>query len=214
MKNILERLMLAAFRAQLLERTVRWFGNAPVRCLFHLGIAALLLVSTGTAGSNTDTGKEGSARQATGVEKKDGRELPSNPEKKLANNGISPAKKTMNPEIGSVPRTSYQSSRRRDPFYSLLDGEFESEFPVKLPNIGECYLVGVVWGEGEWLAILEDKDDRSYIVREGDPVIDGYTIQVRKKEVIFTQRGYGETRTVSLKLRDREKASGTKNKAG
>ena len=181
---------------------------------FRLGVLALLLILPGMVGSSPETGKESSGRPAAVIEKSGTRGPTLNLEKKPGNNAIPPANKTVNPEIRSVPQSSYQSGRRRDPFYSLVDGEFESEFPVKLPNIAECYLVGVVWGEGEWLAILEDRDDRSYIVREGDPVIDGYTIQVRKKEVIFTQRGFGETRTVSLKLKDREKASGTKNKAG
>ena len=88
---------------------------------------------------------------------------------------------------------SYQSAGRRDPFISLvgrgLDGGSAGERPLGLQGltINEMTLRGIVLSRGEYLAVLEAPDSRTYIVRVSDSLFDGIVRAITADMVIFLQ---------------------------
>ncbi len=88
---------------------------------------------------------------------------------------------------------SYQSAGRRDPFISLfgrgLDGVSAGERPRGLQglSINEMTLRGIVLSRGEYLAVLEAPDTRTYIVRVSDILFDGIVRAITAEMVIFLQ---------------------------
>ncbi len=88
---------------------------------------------------------------------------------------------------------SYESAGRRDPFISLvgrgLDGATGGERPRGLQGltINEMTLRGIVLSRGEYLAVLEAPDARTYIVRVSDILFDGMVRAITSDVVIFLQ---------------------------
>ncbi len=88
---------------------------------------------------------------------------------------------------------SYQSAGRRDPFVSLVrrgsDGASAEDRPRGLQGLGinELTLRGIVLSRGEYLAVLEAPDTRTYIVRVSDILFDGIVRAITADMVIFLQ---------------------------
>jgi hypothetical protein len=61
-------------------------------------------------------------------------------------------------------------------------------------------MVGVLHDDYDALALLEDMEGHSYILRSGDPVENGVVLDVRERRVLFEVDDYGWLRTVALQL--------------
>jgi Tfp pilus assembly protein PilP len=94
----------------------------------------------------------------------------------------------------------YASLGKRDPFASLLAGHFEESGPDGLVNIDEVKLVGVMWGDTDRFALVEDADGYSYILREGDRVKYGTVTRLDEDRLVARINFFGMTRTVVLSL--------------
>ena len=93
----------------------------------------------------------------------------------------------------------YQAFNRRDPFQSLIDGEFE-ETELELVDIYAVKLVGVLSGGMEKYAMLEDKNGFGYIVKAGDPVRNGSIVSVGEQTLVARLTMFGQTNSVTLRL--------------
>ena len=108
-----------------------------------------------------------------------------------------PAGSTLPP--GASPGTnasgySYDPAGRRDPFVSLLgrggDVPVVGARPQGLPGllINEMTLKGVMrTPKGDFVALLQAPDNKSYIGHAGDKVLDGAIKTITAAEVVFTQ---------------------------
>jgi hypothetical protein len=105
----------------------------------------------------------------------------------------------------------YLSSRLRDPFGSLLKGRFVADGDERLMDIGSVSLLGVMWGEVDKFAMLEDEEGNGFIVRVGDPVVNGEVAGITRDTVTFRQYFFGTSTTVTLKLKPREVKGNAKN---
>ncbi|MBN1163498.1 MAG: hypothetical protein JXB45_02890 [Candidatus Krumholzibacteriota bacterium] len=99
-------------------------------------------------------------------------------------------------------RYYYKAFNRRDPFRSLVTGEFE-ESEYELVNIYGVKLVGVLSGGLERFAMLEDNNGYGYILKAGDPVRNGSIVSVGDRSVIARIAMFGQTTTVTLRLEDK-----------
>jgi hypothetical protein len=70
----------------------------------------------------------------------------------------------------------YSAFNRRDPFRSLIVGDFVSEKKMSPVDMGRVELVGIVKGELDRFALLEDDKGFSYILRIGDHVRNGSVV--------------------------------------
>jgi hypothetical protein len=100
---------------------------------------------------------------------------------------------------------TYTSGGRRDPFQSLLDGRFQSQSgDGSLVDVGDIHLVGIMWGASDKFALVEDSRGRGFVLRVGDPVVNGYISGIAKSELQIVQNAFGESQTLSIKLQPKE----------
>ena len=98
----------------------------------------------------------------------------------------------------------YTSGGRRDPFQSLIDGKFQSSGDGSLVDVGDIHLVGIMWGASDKFALVEDSRGRGFVLRVGDPVVNGYISGIAKSELQIVQNAFGESQTLSIKLQPKE----------
>ena len=99
----------------------------------------------------------------------------------------------------------YIGGGRRDPFQSLLDGRFQSHTADgSLVDVGDIHLVGIMWGSSDKFALVEDSRGHGYVLRVGDPVLNGYISGISKSELQVVQNAFGESQTLSIQLQTKE----------
>ena len=101
----------------------------------------------------------------------------------------------------------YNSLDRRDPFQSLVSGAFEGTAGTPLLDVSSMKLVGIVWGGADKFALVEDSHGHGYVLRVGDPVLNGYIAGLTKEELIVKQSSYGDTQTVTIQLQRKDGVS-------
>src|SRR5512140_2063998 len=67
----------------------------------------------------------------------------------------------------------YGSGGLRDPFTSLVNGTFISDSAHRLPDVGSLELLGVMGGDRDRFGLLEDNEGQGYVLRVGEPVVNG-----------------------------------------
>jgi hypothetical protein len=106
--------------------------------------------------------------------------------------GAPPAAGVQSP---SGPGYSYDPAGRRDPFVSLLGRGGDVPVPGAVRGqglagmlIAEVTLKGVLkTAKGDFVALLQGPDNKTYIAHSGDKVMDGAIKAITAAEVVFTQ---------------------------
>jgi len=98
----------------------------------------------------------------------------------------------------------YSSGDHRDPFQSLLDGRFQSTTDGELVDVGDIHLVGIMWGIADKFALVEDSRGRGFVLRVGDPVLNGYISGISRTELQVVQNAFGDSQTMSIQLKPKE----------
>ncbi|MBI5755368.1 MAG: pilus assembly protein PilP [Nitrospirae bacterium] len=66
---------------------------------------------------------------------------------------------------------SYRTGGRRDPFRSLILGLREKKTvgltPLQQRSLGELKVIGIIWGSGGYVAMIETPDGKGYLIKEG-----------------------------------------------
>jgi Tfp pilus assembly protein PilP len=93
------------------------------------------------------------------------------------------------------PGFSYNAEGRRDPFVSLLrrgadTGAAGGTRPAGLAGLGtaEVTLRGTMRGRDGFVGILQGADQKTYIVRPGDKLMDGTVRTVSQNDVVILQQ--------------------------
>ena len=94
----------------------------------------------------------------------------------------------------------YNALGRRDPFQSLINGEFVGadvggDAP---PDPGGMKIVGIVWGASDQFAMVEDVRGNSYVLRKGDKVQNGYVDSLRRDAVVVNVTADGQSQQVVI----------------
>lgn len=116
---------------------------------------------------------------------------------------VTPVTPTVNAAGKVVLRENlyyYDAFNRRDPFRSLVDGAFNQSDRMDTVNLSAVQLVGVVRGEVDRFALLEDASGYSYILRVGDRVHNGSVVSIGEDELVARVTNFGQTTTVRLRL--------------
>jgi Tfp pilus assembly protein PilP len=91
------------------------------------------------------------------------------------------------------PGYSYEPAGRRDPFISLLGRGDQTQPTGARPTglsgllIGEITVKGVLRDRSGFMAMLQAPDNKTYIVRVGDKLLDGSVKSISQETVIFSQ---------------------------
>jgi type IV pilus assembly protein PilP len=91
------------------------------------------------------------------------------------------------------PGYVYQPDGRRDPFISLLGRGEQTPSTAARPSglsgllIGEVTVKGVLRDRSGFMAMLQAPDNKTYVVRVGDKLLDGSVKSISQEQVIFSQ---------------------------
>jgi len=91
------------------------------------------------------------------------------------------------------PGYAYQADGRRDPFISLLGRGEQTTSATARPSglsgllIGEVTVKGVLRDRSGFMAMLQAPDNKTYVVRVGDKLLDGSVKSISREQVIFSQ---------------------------
>lgn len=98
----------------------------------------------------------------------------------------------------------YSAFNRRDPFASLIVGEFVRNKKMQVVDLTSVELVGIIKGEMDRFALLEDDNGFSYILRVGDKVKHGRVVAIGDKSLVARVTNFGQTSKFTLHLTQRE----------
>jgi len=98
----------------------------------------------------------------------------------------------------------YRSHGRNDPFKALVSGEFKQATAAETVDLNSARLVGVMWGQEDRFALVENGEGFGYILRVGDRVQHGRVVSIRKNSLTARVTLYGITNRVILKLEETE----------
>ena len=98
----------------------------------------------------------------------------------------------------------YSAFNRRDPFRSLIVGDFVSEKKMEPVDMGRVELVGIVKGDLDRFALLEDDKGFSYILRIGDSVRNGSVVAIGDESMVARVTNFGQTTKLTLHLAKEE----------
>lgn len=98
----------------------------------------------------------------------------------------------------------YQSFGKDDPFKVLVSGDFEQIGAAETVDINSAALVGVMWGQDDRFALVENGEGFGYILRVGDRVQNGRVVSIRKNSITARITLYGISNRVVLKLEETE----------
>ena len=94
----------------------------------------------------------------------------------------------------------YNAFNRRDPFRSLIVGEFISEKRMSPVDLGRVELVGIIRGDLDRFAMLEDNKGFAYILRVGDRIKNGTVVAIGDRSMVARVTNFGQTRKFTLRL--------------
>ncbi|MDH3216871.1 MAG: pilus assembly protein PilP [Candidatus Krumholzibacteria bacterium] len=97
----------------------------------------------------------------------------------------------------------YSAFNKRDPFRSLIVGEFVSEKKMSPIDLARVELVGLVKGELDRFALLEDNKGFAYILRVGDRIKNGSVVAIGDKTMVARVTNFGQSRKFTLRLAER-----------
>jgi hypothetical protein len=92
----------------------------------------------------------------------------------------------------------YSAFNRRDPFRSLIVGDFISEKRMSPVDLGRVELVGIIRGDLDRFALLEDNKGFSYILRVGDRIKNGSVVAIGDRSMVASVTNFGQTRKFTL----------------
>ena len=96
-------------------------------------------------------------------------------------------------EAAAASPYAYNPEGRRDPFVSLLGRGNDPRQPaVRAPGvpgllIAEVTVKGIVQDRSGFLAMVQAPDNKTYIVRSGDKLLDGTVKSITQDSVVFSQ---------------------------
>lgn len=113
-----------------------------------------------------------------------------------------PAGIRLNAQLDEQTTYHYNALGRRDPFQPLIGGEYVGsdlggDAP---PDVGGLKVVGIVWGESDKFAMVEDGRGESHVLRRGDKVMNGVVESLSREAVVVSLTSEGQTQTVTIPL--------------
>lgn len=94
----------------------------------------------------------------------------------------------------------YGAFNQRDPFRSLISGMFVRNERMDLVDLASVELVGIVKGELDRFALLEDEKGFNYIMRVGDRVRNGTVVSIGDQAMVARVTNFGQTSKFTLHL--------------
>ena len=106
----------------------------------------------------------------------------------------------------------YNALGRRDPFQPLIDGGFVGADVggSAPPDVGGIKVVGIVWGESDKFALVEDARGNSLVLRPGDKVMNGVVSGLKRDALLVSITVDGQTESVAIPLTRKGESNGNR----
>jgi hypothetical protein len=96
----------------------------------------------------------------------------------------------------------YGNQVRRDPFVSLVGDDYLDEHPDDKTPLSAFSVRGILWGENDRFALVEDAQGASFILHEGDRLGHFSVARIEPDGIVVYSTEYGVGRTERLLLKD------------
>ncbi|MFN0149118.1 MAG: hypothetical protein ACKVU1_00220 [bacterium] len=94
----------------------------------------------------------------------------------------------------------YTAFDGRDPFLALVTVTDQSSAAGTIIDPDGMRFVGIIWGSNGICALVEDRERRGYVVREGDRVMYGRVSSISRDAIVIDQVIHGEFKRLTLRL--------------
>jgi hypothetical protein len=112
-----------------------------------------------------------------------------------------PAADTLFP----VEKWQYNVKGRRDPFVPLIGTELSRSGKASHLSVENITLIGILWGDRGYYALVKDGVNQGYILKRGDRVVGGKVAQINRQGVIFEMTQAGVVTKYELRLQEKER---------
>ena len=104
-----------------------------------------------------------------------------------------------------VEQWQYRVKGRRDPFVPLIGTELGRSGKASHLSVENLSLIGILWGDRGYYALVKDGVNQGYILKRGDRVVGGKVAQINRQGVIFEMTQAGVVTKYELRLQEKER---------
>ncbi|OPX18607.1 hypothetical protein BXT86_00305 [candidate division WOR-3 bacterium 4484_100] len=104
-----------------------------------------------------------------------------------------------------VEKWHYTAKGRRDPFVPLVGTELSQGGKTSHLSVENLTLIGILWGDKGYYALVKDGLNNGYILRRGDRVAGGKVAEINRRAIIFQIVHAGVVTKYELPLKEKER---------
>ncbi|MDH4211332.1 MAG: pilus assembly protein PilP [candidate division WOR-3 bacterium] len=104
-----------------------------------------------------------------------------------------------------VEKWQYNVKGRRDPFVPLVGTDLSPGGKASHLSVENLTLIGILWGERGYYALVKDGVNQGYILKRGDRVVGGKVSEIVRDGVIFELTQAGVVTKYELRLQEKER---------
>lgn len=104
-----------------------------------------------------------------------------------------------------VEQWQYNVKGRRDPFVPLIGTELSRTGKASHLSVENISLIGILWGDRGYYALVKDGVNQGYILKKGDRVVGGEVAEISRQGVIFNMTQAGVVTKYELRLQEKER---------
>ena len=116
-------------------------------------------------------------------------------------NQTPPAVDTLFP----IEKWQYNIKGRRDPFAPLIGTDLSRSGKASHLSVENLALIGVLWGDRGYYALVKDGVNQGYILKKGDIVVGGKVAEINREGVTFNITHAGVVTKYELRLQEKER---------
>lgn len=104
-----------------------------------------------------------------------------------------------------IEKWQYNIKGRRDPFVPLIGTDLSRSGKASHLSVENLTLIGVLWGDRGYYALVKDGVNQGYILKKGDIVVGGKVAEINREGVTFDMTQAGVVTKYELRLQEKER---------
>jgi hypothetical protein len=104
-----------------------------------------------------------------------------------------------------IEKWEYNVKGRRDPFVPLIGTELSRSGKASHLSVENITLIGILWGDRGYYALVKDGVNQGYILKRGDRVVGGKVAEINRQGIIFEMTQAGVVTKYELRLQEKER---------
>ena len=104
-----------------------------------------------------------------------------------------------------VEKWEYKQAGRRDPFVPLVGLDLGKGGKASHLNVENLSLIGILWGDKGYYALVKDGANKGYILKKGNRVAGGRVASINRQGIIFEITHAGVKTKFELRLQEKKR---------